>query len=375
MINRRSSSLQGNKSNKFYSAAWWIGVVGTDSVKSVGAVKTAANDAGFNVNDMINELTRRKMLMTSGGIAMGGMTAAGLVGSDTQVADSVVDCSSDDPQITYCLNTSTIRGQEIGLEKEVELAAKVGYQGIEPWIGEITDYQKNGGSLKDLKKKIADLGLVVESAIGFANWIVDDPQKRKAGLEQAKVDMDLVSQIGGTHIAAPPAGATKQADLNLFEAAKRFRDLHQVGESIGVIPQVEVWGFSKSLSRLGECLFVAVESGCENACVLPDVYHIYKGGSDFQGLSLLSGQSIQCFHMNDYPADPPREKINDAARVYPGDGVAPITEILRTVLANGFQGALSLELFNRDYWKQDPEVVLRTGLEKMKKVVAKSVSV
>ena len=79
--------------------------------------------------------------------------------------------------------------------------------------------------------------------------------------------------------------------------------------------------------------------------------------------------------MNDYPADPPREKINDAARVYPGDGVAPITEILRTVLANGFQGALSLELFNRDYWKQDPEVVLRTGLEKMKKVVAKSVSV
>jgi hypothetical protein len=31
---------------------------------------------------------------------------------------------------------------------------------------------------------------------------------------------------------------------------------------------------------------------------------------------------------------------------------------------------LSLELFNREYWAQDPFEVAKTGLEKMKKVVA-----
>ena len=47
--------------------------------------------------------------------------------------------------------------------------------------------------------------------------------------------------------------------------------------------------------------------------------------------------------------------------------------ILKSILKNGFSGALSLELFNRDYWKQDPEVVLKTGLEKMKAQVAKAI--
>ena len=59
-------------------------------------------------------------------------------------------------------------------------------------------------------------------------------------------------------------------------------------------------------------MFVAIESGHPKACLLPDVYHIYKGGSDFAGLGLLSGSAIQVFHVNDYPADPPRETINDA---------------------------------------------------------------
>ncbi len=36
--------------------------------------------------------------------------------------------------------------------------------------------------------------------------------------------------------------------------------------------------------------------------------------------------------------DPPRETIADKNRVYPGDGVAPLGEILRTLFANGFEG-------------------------------------
>jgi 2-keto-myo-inositol isomerase len=76
--------------------------------------------------------------------------------------------------------------------------------------------------------------------------------------------------------------------------------------------------------------------------------------------------------MNDYPADPPRERISDSDRVYPGDGVAPLKAMLRDLRQLGFQGVLSLELFNREYWKQDALNVARTGLEKMRAVVAAS---
>ncbi len=266
----------------------------------------------------------------------------------------------------YCLNTSTLRGQKLSLREEVRIASQAGYTGIEPWIREIQAHVKQGGSLKDLNKEIADSGLTVESAIGFSNWIVDDDAKRSAALEQAKREMDLVRQIGGTRIAAPPAGATNQDDLDLAAAAQRYRTLLELGQKMGVTPQLELWGFSKTLSRLGELAHVAIESGHADACVMPDVYHIYKGGSDFNGLKLFNGKQIHVFHMNDYPAQPPRSEINDAARVYPGDGVAPLAQIFETRRSIGFQGALSLELFNPDYWKQDPLTVAKTGLDKMR---------
>lgn len=70
-------------------------------------------------------------------------------------------------------------------------------------------------------------------------------------------------------------------------------------------------------------------------------------------------------HMNDFP-DSPVEKLADSDRVYPGDGVAPLKFLLRTLAESGIRTTLSLELFNRDYWKDDASSVARTGLEKMR---------
>ena len=318
---------------------------------------------------MHNKFSRRKLLTTSGALL-----GTGLIGSLTTPATSAAarNAAADSPPFRFCLNMSTIRGQKLSVAEQVEVAAKAGYDAVEPWLRELDAFVKAGGSLGDLGKRIRDLGLTVESGIGFARWIVDDDDQRQTGLEQAKRDMDTLRQIGGKRIAAPPVGATNQTDLDLFAAAQRYRALLELGREMGVVPQAEVWGFSKSLSRLGETIFVAVESGHPDACLLPDVYHIYKGGSDFTGLKLLGPQAIHVFHMNDYPADPPRATINDSHRVYPGDGVAPLGKILRTLQDNGCRCVLSLELFNRDYWKQDAQTVAKTGLEKMQASVHKA---
>ena len=81
---------------------------------------------------------------------------------------------------------------------------------------------------------------------------------------------------------------------------------------------------------------------------------------------------MHAFHVNDYPADPPQEEINDSHRVYPGDGVCPLKSILKTLHVTGFRGMLSLELFNRDYWQQPALTVAKTGLEKTRAAVQKA---
>lgn len=273
----------------------------------------------------------------------------------------------------YSLNTSTIKGASLPLDKELEIAAAAGFQGIEPWIGEIEAFVKSGGSLNDLRKKSEDFGLKIAGAVGFAEWIVDDEKKRAAGLEHLKRDMDLVSAIGGEHIASPAIGAHepghRKPDLN--QIADRYRAILELGVKTGVTPLLELWGFSKTLSRLSDVIYCATEAGHPKACVLLDSYHLYKGSSGHSALRLLNGREIPVFHINDYPSIPPAQ-IDDSHRVYPGDGVAPLSDIFRSLHAIGFRGFLSVELFNAEYWKQPADVVAKTSLEKTRSAVRRA---
>jgi sugar phosphate isomerase/epimerase len=310
------------------------------------------------------ELSRRQILKRAGLLA-----GAAWMGRTSAAPVSAIASARTPPAFVYCLNTGTIRGQKLDLAQEIDIAAKAGYQAIEPWVESISTYAKNGSSLGDLKQRAADQGLTIESAIGFSQWIVDDDTQRAKELERAKAEMGLVAQIGGKRIAAPPAGATKEPGLDLFKAAERYRALLELGDQMGIVPQLELWGHSKNLHRLGEVALVAMETGHSNACVVADVFHIYKGGSDFRALRLFSAAALPVFHMNDYPAEPTREQANDSHRVFPGDGIAPLSQILRDLHATGGRKVLSLELFNRTYWKQDPLEVAKAGLAKMKAAV------
>lgn len=314
---------------------------------------------------------RRSFLASASLAGLAGLSSTA-VGAAGPLSANPSTANGNASGFRYCLNTSTIREQKLGIEKEVDVAAAAGYDAIEPWIPTLREFVEKGGKLSDLRKRISDHGLTVESAIGFAQWIVDDESQRKAGLEEAKRDMDMLREIGGIRIAAPPVGAHggDSPKIDLFAAADRFRALLEVGDQTGVVPQLEVWGFSKNLSRLGEVAFVVAETGHPKACLLLDVYHIFKGGSDFTGLSLFSDEALQVFHINDYPATPPRAEMNDSHRVYPGDGIAPLPQILKTIGTSGRSVVLSLELFNRDYWKQDALEVAKTGLARMKSSTA-----
>jgi len=268
----------------------------------------------------------------------------------------------------YSLNMSTLRGHNLGFRKELEVASRAGFKSVEIWINTLQDFLKTGATLAEAKRIVDDLGLKVEDAIGFATWIVEDQAARSKALEQLKVEMDQLAQIGCPRIAAPPMGATTGEILELPKMAERYRKILELGEQTGVVPHLELWGFSKNLSRVGELLYVAVESGHPSARVLMDVYHLHKGGSGMDSVKDVGKPLIEIFHINDYPATPPRESIADSDRIYPGDGIAPLKTLLKTLKNPEKPVILSFEVFNKNYYAQDALLVAKTGLERMKKV-------
>lgn len=307
-------------------------------------------------------MINRRTLLRNAALAFGSMTLP----RTSQKSKS----DSSDHQFSYCLNTSTIMGQDLGLSTEIEIAARSGYDGIEIWMRSLNAFLENGGTTRAIRQQAQDAGIKIESSIGFAQWIVDNEATRRKGLEQAEKEMNILAEIGCERTAAPPAGATDQPQLDLDRAAERYHALLEIGRMTGVTPQLELWGFSTNLHKLGEVMYVASQCGHADACILPDVYHIYKGGSDFNGLKLLDGGAIHMFHMNDYPEIPSRDSIDDSYRVYPGDGIAPLEFILNVLNAKRSPIVLSLELFNREYWKMDAMEAAQLGLDKMQNSVA-----
>jgi 2-keto-myo-inositol isomerase len=268
----------------------------------------------------------------------------------------------------YCLNTSTIRGNNLDIAAVVNAASKAGFQAIEPWITELDRYTSNGGTLKDLGSRITDAGLTVENAIAFNSFLDDDDTRRAASMEKLKTDMDKVAQIGGKRIAVPP-GNNRTAAVSLDNAARYYREALEMGEKMAVQPLLELWGTHPVLGPLSHGIYVTVAAGRADASLLLDVFHLYKSGTPFTALKQINGASLHVMHLNDYPQAADPSTLNDSNRIYPGDGVAPLRQIFRDLRDNGFRGYFSLELFNKEYWAKSADENLRTAMEKIRAVV------
>jgi len=261
----------------------------------------------------------------------------------------------------FSLNTSTI--QPANLVEKIRIAGAAGYDGIEIWNDDLDAYVGEGGLLQDVRKMLADAGLEVPTVLHISGWLdaADGPEYSKA-LEDARRRMDQAAAIGAQRIiAGPPRGA-----CDYQRSAKRYAELLAIGREYGVLPALEFLGFVQEVNTIRALwkIVSAVDDGDKS--VVLDTYHIFRGGSSIEDLDLVPTEMIAVFHVNDAPANIPREQQRDADRVLPGDGILPLEETARRLKAKGYRGALSLELFNPSLWQRDLLDVAKEGLERMR---------
>lgn len=310
------------------------------------------------MSDLMN---RRQMLSRSAG----GLIA---LGTGLQADAAGRERPQEEHRWVIALNTSTIR--PASLDEKVRAAEAGGYHGLELWSNELDEYANAGGSLEGFGRRLSDAGLQVPNIIGLWNCMPESDAERVAALDRVKRQLEQAAQVQAAHIAAVPT--PDRPNIDLLWAAERYRELIEIGEEYGVIPAVEFVGFFQGINRLGQATAIAIEADHPKACLVADTFHLYRGGSGFAGIRHLSGSFLACFHFNDAPATPPRVEQNDSHRVLPGDGVLPLAELLRDLQSIGFSGPLSLELFKRELWEQDPVEVAKLGMSKVREVIQRA---
>ena len=267
-----------------------------------------------------------------------------------------------------CLDTATIR--PASLKDKVSIAAEAGFDGIEPWDSELEEFEKNGGNLKALGAEIKKLGLKVPSVIGLWNAIPGTMPEFELSLKETRRRMRMAHDIGAEHIQTIPN--TLPENYNQKWVAERYRDIIEIGMKEFNIKPALVFVKYFTIKTLGQAVGIAMDANHPNALVIPDVYHMYISGGGFEGLKMLKGDAIAIFQFNDAPNTPAFKDLKDEHRVYPGDGILPLTSIFKDLKATGYKGFISLEMYNPNYYKEDLLQVAKTGLRKTLEVLKKA---
>ena len=263
----------------------------------------------------------------------------------------------------YCLNSSTIRLAPI-LEK-IKVAATAGYAAIELWHDDIDDYLATGGQLADIRKALDDHQLEAPTTIMIKGWLDTIGEIHDRCMDEVKRRMNQSAELGIPYvIAGPPLGAV---DANL--AASQYGKLLALGKSIGVRPSMEYLGFAQKINSIDYALDIITNCGEDGGTIVLDPFHCFLGNGGMESIGKLSADQISISHFNDAPSHPPRRYQLDPDRVLPGDGIYDLKNFVSLLKETGYQRWISLEVFRRDLWGQEPLEVAKVGLEKMRAVV------
>ncbi len=258
------------------------------------------------------------------------------------------------------LNSSTIKPTPL-LEK-IRIAGAAGYDGIELWAVELYEHVGRGGEISEVEKALADHGLEVPCFIAVRNWGESEGWEYRLAMDEARRRFELAARLGAPlMVCTPPLQRPGIAGL-----ARGYADLLQIGRDTGVRAVLEYISFFASLTNIPDTVAVLDECGDPDGCTILDAFHNWNNRTTLDDIRALPLERIAHYHINDAAPGIPSGSQKDPDRVMPGDGVIDLKTELGALREKGYEGWLSLELFNEKWWAKDPLETAKTGLERMR---------
>jgi 2-keto-myo-inositol isomerase len=256
------------------------------------------------------------------------------------------------------LNGATIMRSPI--EQDVDIAAECGYDAIELWAAKLDVYAASA-SLESLAERMRDRAIAPWCINSIEDITHRDVAGRQTLMDELRRRAAMARTLGAPSIVVVPGRrdeAPSRADV-VAETVDVLRAMSDVASDVELA--FEFLGKPGCVvATLDLAMEIVERVGRNNVGLVIDTFHFYAGGSELPDLDRVPVDGLFVVHLNGCE-NLPREQLTDAHRLYPGEGVIPITSILRPLQARGFDGVASVEIFRPEYWKQDPRVVAATA--------------
>jgi len=256
------------------------------------------------------------------------------------------------------------------LETDIHVAHEAGYDLLEIWAAKMEVFLKTG-SVSDLAKLFRQARIAPYSINSIEHINLRSAQDYKGIKESCRRLSGIAKAIGCPNIVVvpspTPSGVTKKEIHD--DAVAVLRELAAIAAEYDVQLAFEMLGqVGCSVSTLGDAWEIVKRTDRKNVGMVLDTYHFYAGSSSMSSLMDIDAQKLYIFHINDVEPGP-KEKLTDAQRLLPGDGVIPLSDICRGLRNAGYKHMVSIELFRPEYWAWDPLKLAKEAKAKTEKII------
>ena len=266
------------------------------------------------------------------------------------------------PALPKSIATVSLAGT---LPEKLEAAAAIGFDGVEIFENDLLTYD---GTPEDVRAITEGLGLAITIFQPFRDFeAMPEPQRRR-NLDRAERKFDVMQALGtdlllvcsNTYPATIDDPQRAAADL-----AEMAEHAHRRGLRVGY--EALAWG--RHVKRWHQAWNIVEIADHPALGLIVDSFHTLALGDDPSDIAKLPADKLFFVQL----ADAPELSMDVLSwsrhfRNFPGQGNLPVAAFLRAVLACGYRGPLSLEIFNDEFRAAPARLTARDGLRSLRLV-------
>lgn len=244
------------------------------------------------------------------------------------------------------------------LNEKVEAIAAAGFRAVEIFEADLIAYP---GSPRDVKAMCDDLGLAILTCQPFRDFEGMPPEKRQRTFDRAERKFDLLQELG-TDLLFVCSSLAADGLGGIDRLAADFTELGERAASRGLRVGYEALAWGHHVHDYRDAWEIVRRANHPSVGTVLDSFHILARGLDLGAIRTIPKDRIFLVQM----ADAPRLQMDFLSwsrhwRCLPGQGDFDLSSFIDALETTGYDGYLSLEIFNDRFRAGSARSVARDG--------------
>ena len=264
--------------------------------------------------------------------------------------------------MTYAIATVSLSGT---LEEKLRAAAAAGFDGVEIFENDLIACPLRP---REVRALLDDLGLACLLYQPFRDFEGMPGSLRQRALDLAEAKFDLMGELGVNRILV----CSNCAPQALGERSRIVADLRELGERAerrGIIVGYEALAWGRHVFDHRDAWAIVEEVDHPAIGILLDSFHSLSRGIASESIRAIPGSKIAFVQLADAPRlDMDLLYWSRHFRNFPGQGGLPVNDFVAEIRRTGYDGPLSLEIFNDRFRGWSADLIAQDGLRSLRHV-------